>query len=257
MTTVPLQKHPVPVGDINATGTPDDSTFLRGDGVWASPNGGGGGGGDGTTWLDPVPSGNGPGGTDDDEFDNETIDTTAVLGGGNATWVEKHDVLSADADGQTSGALAAQLTELTSPATGLIVETAVRVGYLADASDKFMVAGIVLADGTAASSTCVFAGFRMSGTGTMMFRRARGAFNSLTFDTQAAFRHNSPWLHVRLIWDSANTFTTRMSLDGATWVSAGLGNVSQTLTPTHMGVAVGGFDAGATALAAFEYLRAS
>ena len=34
----------VPVADIDATGTPSSTTYLRGDGTWATPAGGGGGG---------------------------------------------------------------------------------------------------------------------------------------------------------------------------------------------------------------------
>ena len=38
-------EHTHTVGDIDATGTPSDETFLRGDGTWALPPSGGGGGG--------------------------------------------------------------------------------------------------------------------------------------------------------------------------------------------------------------------
>lgn len=35
----------IPVSEIEASGTPSNTTFLRGDGSWATPSGGGGGGG--------------------------------------------------------------------------------------------------------------------------------------------------------------------------------------------------------------------
>lgn len=37
---------PVAVGDLDATGTPSSTTYLRGDGTWSTPAGGGGGGTD-------------------------------------------------------------------------------------------------------------------------------------------------------------------------------------------------------------------
>lgn len=43
-------KSAVAVGDVTATGTPSSSTYLRGDGTWATPAGGGGGGP--AAWVD-------------------------------------------------------------------------------------------------------------------------------------------------------------------------------------------------------------
>ena len=42
-TTLTIQNGVVTTAKISATGTPNSSTFLRGDGVWATPAGGGGG----------------------------------------------------------------------------------------------------------------------------------------------------------------------------------------------------------------------
>lgn len=39
-------KDTVTVSDVSATGTPNSTTYLRGDGTWSTPAGGGGGGGD-------------------------------------------------------------------------------------------------------------------------------------------------------------------------------------------------------------------
>ena len=42
MADVPLAKTPLPVSEIDATGTADSTTFLRGDGSWQTPAGGSG-----------------------------------------------------------------------------------------------------------------------------------------------------------------------------------------------------------------------
>lgn len=46
-----IDNNAVTTNKIGATGTPNNTTFLRGDGVWAVPAGGGGGGSDGTVPL--------------------------------------------------------------------------------------------------------------------------------------------------------------------------------------------------------------
>jgi hypothetical protein len=45
-TTWTIDNAVVTVAKISATGTADSTTFLRGDGAWATPSGGGGGGAD-------------------------------------------------------------------------------------------------------------------------------------------------------------------------------------------------------------------
>lgn len=49
----------IPVTDIDATGTPSATTYLRGDGSWATPSGGGGGGLSDGDYGDVVVSGSG------------------------------------------------------------------------------------------------------------------------------------------------------------------------------------------------------
>lgn len=49
----------VRIDDIDASGTPSNTTFLRGDGAWATPSGGGGGGLSDGTYGDIAVSGSG------------------------------------------------------------------------------------------------------------------------------------------------------------------------------------------------------
>lgn len=71
MATVDLQTNPVPVADIDATGTPSSSTFLRGDGAWETPAGGGG---STASLLESSKS------SSDDPPDDEFDDTTGMSG---------------------------------------------------------------------------------------------------------------------------------------------------------------------------------
>jgi hypothetical protein len=81
VTQVNLQTNPVPVGDIDATGTPGSTTFLRGDGSWAEPSGSGGG----ADWSPILDTKSTPDDPPDDEFD-DTTGMSGVTNGLDAKW---------------------------------------------------------------------------------------------------------------------------------------------------------------------------
>jgi hypothetical protein len=223
---------------------------------WADPGVGGG-----TAWEDGVPSGNGPGGTDDDEFDDATLTGfTAQTVSGTATWTEGRDVLSALFHSQTSGDWAAQLKALTTPSAPLVIETAVRV-FSPHTSSALV--GLLLTDGTTATANCIAATTIVT-TSNNNIVAARGGtltdFQNPVLDQHAnSFSMMIPWLHMRLTWSAANTFLGEWSPDGVTWSDFGLGTQAHTMTPTHMGVAVTNTGGGTTTprIATFEYLRRS
>ena len=83
MADVNLQKSPVPVADLSATGTPSGTTFLRGDGAWATPDGGGGG----SFWTPGIDESGA-------SFDNFT--------GTSGTWASDGTIIQQTATGTTS-----------------------------------------------------------------------------------------------------------------------------------------------------------
>jgi hypothetical protein len=220
-----------------------------------------GAGGSGTAWLDPVPSGNAPAGTDDDEFaDASLTGFTAQTVSGTATWTEDNDVLSVLFHSQTSGDWAAQLKALTTPSSPLVIQTAVRV-FSPHTSSALV--GLLLTDGTTTTSNCIAATTIVT-TSNNNIIAARGwtltdLQNPVLDQHASSFSMMIPWLYMRLTWSAANTFLAEWSPDGVTWSDFGLGNQSHTMTPTHMGVAVTNFGGGTTTprIATFEYLRRS
>jgi hypothetical protein len=216
-----------------------------------------GGGGGGTTWLDPVPSGNAPGATLDDEFDDDSIDGvwTQVTVTGTATWTESKDVLSCLFGNQTASDLAVILKPIGALTTGDYIETALRAMMPVE---NFTLVGICMTDGTDATSNVVLAETQSNNSfqfqyGTLTNVSTGIGANAGNFETVMG------WMFIRLTYVSANTWRAEFSPDGVSWAGMGFSDGGPTMTPTHIGLLVSSW--GDTSVekrvATFEYFRTS
>lgn len=214
-------------------------------------------------WADPILPSSGPGGADDDEFDDAARDAawTDVTPTGTAVWTEDRDVLSCLFEDQAAADCAATLKAIPgTPASPLTIETAVRM--LGRDLDNELMGGVLFTDGTDAASNAIWAQIQGSETNQLMAMKMRTG--TLTnFDaastTQNIFRTNPmlPWIHLRMTWSAANTFDMAISPDGVSWTDWGIGSHTFTLSPTHFGLGVSGWAGTEPKIATFEYFRVS
>jgi hypothetical protein len=209
-------------------------------------------GGGGTTWLDPAPSGNGPGGANDDEFDNAAIAGawTQVTASGTVTWDEDNDSLSALFDDQAAGDLAVLVKSMGALGAPTSITTAIRTFGL---NTQWTFGGLVFTDGTATTSKAVILLAPTVDNNIRLYAGTIDNINTVLYD--AAVARQVPWLIPRLTWVSANTWRGEWSVDGNLFSAFGQADGSFTMTPTHFGVVVSTYGATTPRLASFEYFR--
>jgi hypothetical protein len=212
-------------------------------------------------WSDVIlPS---AGAADDDEFDDGTIDPAWVAQtvSGTAAWTEDGDVMACLFAGQTANDIAALLRPIPAGATApLTVETAMRVMTI---QTQVAMVGIVLTDGTGPTANCVWALLNFASNGVTYLRAYTGTLTAFSATSPMTSNISNvqvmPWMHVRVVWESTDTFSVWGSPTGTdgSWTSLGVASFAKTMTPTHMGLAVSTNGiAGSDRVGAFEYLRA-
>jgi hypothetical protein len=210
------------------------------------------GGGGGTTWLDSVPSGNAPGGADDDEFDDASIAGawTQVTASGTVTWDEDNDSLSALFDDQAAGDLAVLVKSMGALGSPTSITTAIRTFGL---NTQWTFGGLVFTDGTATTSKAVILLAPTVDANIRLYAGTIDNINTILYDVGVS--RQVPWLIPRLTWVSANTWRGEWSVDGNLFSAFGQADGSFTMTPTHFGVVVSTYGATTPRLASFEYFR--
>lgn len=203
-------------------------------------------------WLGPAPA------VGDDEFNDEAVgpEWVQVVPSGTLTVVEAGDVLSVKAKGQTAEHAACLLRPL--PAGfgfGNYIETAVRMFTM----QNYVMAGLVLADGDAASASVVWQVpyLYTSGVPYAVLSLRRGPMNAAkTILVDQSTNHVARgWLYQRLTWVAASTWRAEWSIDGVSWSEFGQGDKTFAMTPTHMGLGFSSWGGVQDSLVAAEYFR--
>lgn len=180
-----------------------------------------------------------------------TISGTAVSDSGTTVWTQDKGLLSVTVEDQTAGDYSTRLWTLTPTVPPVTVETVVRVVGESGLTPSI---GVCLTDGTSVSSNIVDVAYASSDKSADVYKGTITAAAASTDQTLTYWM--MPFIYIRIIWSATNTFKGVWSTDGISWSSFGAANTTQTMTPTHFGVAVAGMD-GATAemVGTFEYLR--
>lgn len=187
---------------------------------------------------------------------------TEVTPTGTVAWQDGIDglsgraILSASMRSVASNDVSAQLIPIGSATQ---IETAFRVG---GNHQNYAMAGPCFTDGTAATSEILWGNYTfgtgIAGGALYIYRggtiTAYGA--AFTEYTPGLMLNGSrPLIFLRLTKVAANTWRLEYSLDGALWDNFGISDVAETLTPTHMGVAISTEGGAGRKFVTFEYFR--
>jgi hypothetical protein len=188
---------------------------------------------------------------DSDYFSNEDITAYTELDiTGNTTWAEKYGILSCAHDtiaANDRGILGKAITSAVAPIT---LECEVNTFHVGDSTNS-QGAGIFFSDGVTATDNA--ASLEVFGdTSGVVVRLSSGTLTAMTTNegsvTLAPASFDGPFMgpfHLRLTWDSANTWSAYWSIDRVSW-GVVVEGASFTMTPTHIGFAV--LDTGQTSI---------
>jgi hypothetical protein len=195
--------------------------------------GGGGGGGTATDWaVDLTDNANAA----DVVWDGtKAAGMTTVTVTGSQTITEKTNVLSVSYSGQTADDFNCLLKAHTF-SVGDSFAVPVRL-YTGNVSVTML--GLIFTDGTTSGANGVTAHLQKHSN--EAHTRTYTRHGTLTAMTSISTLHNIvptplPWFWLRLTYQATDTFRKELSPDGISWVTAGISDVSKTMTPTHVGV---------------------
>lgn len=201
-------------------------------------------------------------GSEDDEFDGDTIDgswTECAAPTGTTTWTQT-SIGTMDAVA-TPTMQDQDWAALLKPIPGTFLQgdsiwTAFR--YLDERGVGATMYGLCFTDGTTTGDNMMAcAVYSDAGSDNLKHTLRYGTrdVQSASTSTDSLDRHG-PWIYLRLTWVSSNTWRGEISINGETWIQY-LSDTSFTMTPTHMGLALSGWDADNTVMASYQFFRTS
>ncbi len=194
---------------------------------------------------------------DDDDFfrEDSSADYTDTTPTGTVSWGFGFEAMHGKAIGMTDLDVATRMKSASVGSAPLTIETAVHIL----GSDDPIYGGLIFADGTATTSSCIIGGM-LGGSNRRISVRSGTltAISATEGETDIGLHSTGGWLYIRFIWSAANTFKIQVSATGAdnSWSNLTLASsFAETLTPTHMGFFVSDFSGGSAIVASFMYLR--